>query len=74
MRWKTKISLPSILDCQYKNNYDATMRQTLVLILAAKVAEGRSVLQPATILTCGPVNLCNEINKCTCIKYVSSLD
>jgi hypothetical protein len=34
----------------------------------------RSVLQPATILTCGSVNLCNEINKCTCMKYVSLRD
>jgi hypothetical protein len=62
---------------QYSDNYDATMRpmrQTLVLILAMKVAVGRSVLQPATISTYGSVNLRNEINKCTCMKYVSSRD
>jgi hypothetical protein len=46
----------------------------LVLILATTVSVGRPVLQPATILTYGSVNLCNEINKCTCMKYVSSRD
>jgi hypothetical protein len=50
------------------------MRQTLVLILAAKVAVRRSALHPATIFTCGSVNLRNEINKCTCMKYVSLRD
>jgi hypothetical protein len=62
---------------QYSDKNDATMRpmrQTLVLILATTVAVGLSVLQPPTILTYGSVNLCNENNKCTCMKYVSSRD
>jgi hypothetical protein len=50
------------------------MRQTHVVILATKIVVGRSVLQPATILIYGSVNLRNEINKCTCMKYVSSHD
>jgi hypothetical protein len=62
---------------QYSDNYDATMRpmrQTLVLIPATTVAVGLSVLQPATVLTYGSVNLCNENNKCTCMKNISLRD
>jgi hypothetical protein len=65
------------LATSHATGHDATMRpmrQALVLILATKVAVGLSVLQPATIFIYGSVNLRNEINKCTCIKYFSSRD